>query len=287
MNNLEYDVSGDSKRFPRNPRQLRYDINPWEDLSPKEMVIDAGNFMMDYIQSEKYRELLINEIKINNHINLDDWNSIRHLRDELPFPWTPEEIADQIIQQRATSINASRIGWVDHIWSDRTYIWQTEYDYNRDQDSWEAWNTNVTFEKSLFKNNRNQDMAVHEFTHASTGWNYHIIPFTFVKLEESAGTNDPYYGKPTEIHARITAVKYMLRKTWICNPLIDDVKERDIDELLKYKFMEPLIDWDIYNALLDLLNYSKITKQRLVELMNEIAENQPNWIENKDIKHVA
>lgn len=256
-------------------------------MNHTDMIQDAGSFMVQYIQSDKYKELLLTEIKDNANATGEINGKISNLSDELPIWWTPDQIADAIIAQRLTNIQIAKIHFVSVPLKKRTFIWRTIRDSLSGEKGRESQEQDMEFEQESFTNKKNQEMAVHEFTHVSTSWNHHIIPWTFFKLESAAKANDPYYSKATEIHARMTAVKYMLRKTKICNPLKEEITEAHIDELLKYDFMQRMADGDIDNALLDLLNDSKIEKQKLVELMNEIASTDGNSKYIEEIKSIA
>lgn len=290
MHTLDDYTPKNSKKLQKtlkNTEQLPYDKNPREDMGQQEIINESRQWMTDYIKSDKYRELLTKEVEINNQIIFKDWNESYDFENLLSFhgfSWTTKEIVDKMIQQRLYNVEATTTELVDQWPWNETYVWQTETGIKI-----KGWNTtkiqnHINLEEDLFHNESRPSAATHEFTHASTANNYLLIPLTILELWLSTNSTNKYFSNTTEIHARMTEIKYLLWKTKICDPFRDEITKEHIDELAKYDFMQEWTNrryffWDSKKStpLGELLNESEIDKQDLINLMNEIASNKKHW----------
>ena len=128
----------------------------------------------------------------------------------------------------------------------------------------------------------------HELTHKSTEGNKYLTKFTRNKLLNSvnkdnlgSGYTDKqlnrsynYLDNPTEVHARLTELKYMMHRYGIYNPMKEKMTKEHLIKALQNPYIRKSLDIEV---LLDMLN----NKGDVIDLMNTIAENKHN--SNSDI----
>lgn len=123
----------------------------------------------------------------------------------------------------------------------------------------------------------------HELTHKSTEANKYLTKFARNKLLNSANKDNlgpgytdkqldrtyNYSDNPTEVHARLTELKYMMHRYGIYNPMKEKMTKEHLIKALQNPYIRKSLDFEI---LLDMLN----NKGDVIDLMNTIAKNKHN-----------
>lgn len=92
---------------------------------------------------------------------------------------------------------------------------------------------------------------IHEFQHGATEANKYLTPFAQRMLHgnvnpemgstlqnKNLGIHYKYYNDPTEVHARTTALKYLLDKHGIADPKKNKITEEDLEKAFKVKAIQ-------------------------------------------------
>lgn len=241
---------------------------------------EQRQWLADYIKSPLYKETLLNEYEKSGKniktIDSDIQNRYRRVKN-VPI----EEV----------KIHPKGYGYIRGI----TYYsennpneinnktGQPDNIYN--QSNPKGWSDYKTGHIQIDPNAKFLDSYVvgHELTHKSTEGNKYLTKFTRNKLLNSvnkdnlgSGYTDKqlnrsynYLDNPTEVHARLTELKYMMHRYGIYNPMKEKMTKEHLIKALQNPYIRKSLDIEV---LLDMLN----NKGDVIDLMNTIAENKHN-----------
>lgn len=112
--------------------------------------------------------------------------------------------------------------------------------------------------------------GVHEFTHRSTYGNQLINKATVFLLKNKAQSGDTYLNDPTEIHARINELRFLMEQEGIYKASLEDFEEKHFIKILKSnKIMN--------NFAIQQLIYT-LSKNNLIWFMNNMADGSVSTI---------
>ena len=124
-------------------------------------------------------------------------------------------------------------------------------------------------------------IAGHELIHKSTEGNKYLTNSARNKLLSSVNKDNfgdgytdkelnksySYYDNPTEVHARLSELKYMMNQYGIYNPTKEKMTKEHLIKAMKNPYIRKSID---FNIILDMLQ----NKGDIIDLMNTIAQNK-------------
>jgi hypothetical protein len=123
-------------------------------------------------------------------------------------------------------------------------------------------------------------VGLHELTHASTDNNRQLTKFAKEKMLDStnpdrnpmwkdkeSGREYGYFNDPTEVHARLTTLKFLMNRYGIYNPMQEKATKDHILKALDNPYIQRLIDIKDLNKMIE-------KKGNLVDLLNQIAYEQ-------------
>ena len=124
-------------------------------------------------------------------------------------------------------------------------------------------------------------IAGHELIHKSTEGNKYLTNFARNKLLSSVNKDNfgdghtdkelnksySYHDNPTEVHARLSELKYMMNQYGIYNPTKEKMTKEHLIKAMKNPYIRKSID---FNTVLDMLQ----NKGDIIDLMNAIAQNK-------------
>lgn len=251
---------------PQNPEQLPYNTNPREGMSQEELVNDWKEFLIAYNSSELAIRELERDLQEIHTRYLENWKSSIFGGKNL------NTVAKQMLIQRIDNINNTKINirkWKPTSHRDgRMKLWKTlplkKHPYLPNEYNSKP-NKIILFEESR------PWTAVHELVHSSTNANFLIDPTTWIQLDLY---NLPwvYLDSRTEKHARIISTKYYLKKFRICDPCSEKITVEHLEELKKYKHIDPKF-CNKRDNFYDLLRNDENTLEDLSKLLNSIVQN--------------
>lgn len=245
---------------------------------------DQNTWLLDYIKSPKYKEILTNEFKKSGrNINEVDAEINTRYNNSKNKP------------VKETKIHPDGYGMVRGIYYNKQknpneQPLDPKYDYDLDNPSPEGWAKGNKGDVQIdpVSNLLDRSVYLHEETHRATDGNNRLTDFARKTLFDSSEKSEypaykdkklnetyRYFDNPTEGHARLTVLKSLMSQYGIYDPKTENVTKEHIMKMMKNKHIKNNLD--IQTLLQNILQ----GKGDLIELMNTIAYTGTNDNKNK------
>lgn len=182
--------------------------NPFIWKTMEQLYVAQKTWILAYIQSDMYKQNLKKELlllKDSNYI----WKNKKQLMEK-----NMDGYVEKIISERINRINE----------------WEVQFTKKLFLKWWSYKNKKIKIAYEALQSQQYL-VPIHELAHLSTDAEYAMIETSFRKLQKSTQVMSPYLQRPTEIHARITAMKYLAHALGLYNAFIQEFTQEVLDKL--------------------------------------------------------
>ncbi|MFH1608920.1 MAG: hypothetical protein ABH951_02820 [Patescibacteria group bacterium] len=238
---LNYNNELNYKKFKKNPKFITFEINEEGDTISQTNHLTNKGFVT--FSNPKDTELYKKENALEKFLPDPDTSKMTE---------EDKNIIKFIIDMRLGRLNYGEISVVDSI--------ELEDAINI-LGNFSPTTKNIKFKKDFKKTD--EATPIHELTHKTTNAEKNIQIGTIFLLRSRVSSSDPYLNEPTEIHARINELRFLLDKEKIYDASNENFTEKDYKKMEKNKriMKNPRIE-DLFDTL---------PKEDLIWFMNNIA----------------